>query len=236
MTASNKNIPLAVALREYKNEHVMFPHNQLEDNDIVLLWIYRLIVPLGGYKSFLREKDFRDDTLADVLGFKKYLRGESSKKFQFNDVRNQLVKNWEIAEQNKLGFEHKDLSLKDNIASLCRIVGLNKTEQAILHFTVSVSAIHLLELATSYLGVQNAKSLERLYSICLEENSDDVRAALNPNGLLSMSGLLSLDSTLSFDFSLKVELLKGLVDGLHMHHDNPEEILSSIIELSSKTI
>ncbi len=234
MATSNKNIPLVVALREYKNEHEMSPDNQLEDNDIVLLWIYRLIVPLGGYKSFLREKDFRDDTLADVLGFKKYLRGESSKKFQFNDIRNQLVKNWEAAEQNKLQFQYKDLALKDNVASLCRIVGLNKTEQAILHFTVSVSAIHLLELATSYLGTQNAKSLERLYSICLEENAADVRAALNPNGLLSMSGLLSLDSTLSFDFSLKVELLKGLVDGLHMHHDNPEEILSSIIELSPK--
>lgn len=201
----------------------------IERDDIVLLWLLRLMVPLGGHKFQLREKDFRDDPLAEALGFGRYLCGEQSARYDLAEVRNELFAIWKTAEEHKCSFQQKDCELRANVDALCTMLGLSNTEADILHFSVMARINGFLETGVCLHGTQTANSLEKLFSICLDLPRHEVRKALLPTGTLSMSGLLWLDMGGTYDFSGKVELLKGLVDELHIHHDDPGNILRNII-------
>ena len=205
----------------------------LDKNDIMLLWLTRLMVPLGGYKSLLREKDFLNDAVAEAMGFGKYIAGDDTSKYSLATVRKELFLLWKLAEKMKPSFCHKELALKNNVYALCKMIGLNNTEADILYFSALAKINPILEFGVCSNGNQTASSLESLFSICLDLPREEVRRALLPTSTLSMSGLLWLDVGGTYDFSGKVELLKGLVDELHIHHDDPGKILRSIVHPST---
>lgn len=200
-----------------------------EPDDMVLLWLYRLLVPLGAHKILLREKDFRDDQLADGIGFGHYIFGDAPKDYDQPTIRKEMFAVWEKLETVYTSFVHKDEEMRKNAEALCASLGLNIVEADILHFSVMAKINPLLEVAIAMNGIQTARSLERLFSVCLGLPEANVRNALLPSGALSMSGLLWLDTNGNYDFSNKVELLKGLVDELHIHHDDPANIFRNII-------
>jgi SpoVK/Ycf46/Vps4 family AAA+-type ATPase len=206
--------------------------NSLGINDMIRLWLFRLMVPLGGYKLLLRKNDFRDDDLAKALGFNDYFAGSSSIKYDQFEIKNQLFNDWESAEKNKVVFEFKNAELERNLKSLSNLVGLNKTELAMVMFAVCVHNNQILENACSMLGTQNIRTLVRVFGICLDTPEPEIRKALHPGSLLSTSGILSVDSSSSYDFYNKIELLKGLVDLLEMHHENPSEIFRNILQIA----
>lgn len=201
-------------------------------NDIVLLWILRLMVPLGGYKLFLRENDFRDDDLAKVLGLKDYIYSSNSLKYDQSEVKAILFKNWETAEKDEAAFEFKNVELEKNLLSLANLVGLSKVELSMVMFAVTMRNNQFLENACNTLGPQNVKSLARVFGFCLNIPESEVSQALYPSSLLSTSGILSVDTSSNYDFCNKVELLQGLVDSLELHHDHPSAIFRSILQIA----
>lgn len=204
----------------------------LDSNDIVLLWILRLLVPLGGYKLFLRENDFRDDELAKVLGFKDYISSSQSLKYDHSEVKTQLFKIWETAEKNEAAFEFKNLEIEKNLQSLGNLVGLNEDELGMVMFTVTMHNSQFLESACNTLGPQNIRSLVRVFGVCLNIPESRVSKALYPSSLLSTSGILAVDSSSNYDFYNKIELLQGLVDSLELHHDHPSAIFRNILQIA----
>lgn len=210
-------------------------HGLLGNNDITVLWLLRLMVPLSGYKLLLRRNDFRDDDLAKALGFSGYFAGSNSIKYDQLEIKTQLFKDWELAENNKATFEFKNNELEQNLRSLSNLVGLNNTEQAMVMFAVCVHNNQILENACSMLGTQNIRSLIRVFGISLDIPESEIRKALHPGSLLSSSGILTVDSSSSYDFYNKIELLKGLVDSLEIHHENPSEIFRNILQIAPKS-
>lgn len=209
--------------------------NTLASNDIINLWLLRIMVTLGGYKVFLGDRDFQNDALAKALGFTDHLGGCNSAKYNFSEVKIRLFNLWESAENDKTVFEFKNAELECNLQSLGKLVGLNAAELEIVKFTVCVHNNQLLESACSMLGQLNVRALIRVLSVCLEISESEVRLALHPTSLLSTSGILSVDSSCNYEFYSKVELLKGLVDSLEMHHQNPSEIFRNILHIAPES-
>lgn len=233
MKKSVKNICAApTSLIQMSDSNNSLDKAFIEDNDITLLWIHRLMVPLGGYKQQFREKDFYDDTLAEALGFQEYLSGDKPKKYNLFSVRNALFIQAKKIEENKSFFEFKDSQLATNIERLAQLVRLSEAETAIIKFIALVCIDDLLETAVNSLGNQSVKSLEKLFSVCLDLPINDVRKALQPTSKLLMSGLMIIDTHSKYEFTGKVDLLRGLVDELYLHHDNPVNILKNIISPS----
>ena len=42
--------------------------NAVDPDPIILLWLLRILVPLGGHREFVRSHGFNNDTLAEVIG------------------------------------------------------------------------------------------------------------------------------------------------------------------------
>ena len=42
--------------------------NAVDPDPIILLWLLRILVPLGGQRKFMRSHGFNNDTLAEVIG------------------------------------------------------------------------------------------------------------------------------------------------------------------------
>ncbi|PPC83984.1 MAG: hypothetical protein CTY38_03005 [Methylotenera sp.] len=209
--------------------------NPIASNDIVLLWLLRIMVPLGGYKSLLRENDFRDDELAKALGFNDYISCTNALKYSHSEVKTRLLQYWESAETNENHFEFKNSLLEKNLQALAGLVGLNKVEMEMVKFAVTMRNNHFLENACNMLGPQNIRSLIRAFGICLNIPESGVSKALNPSSLLSTSGILAVDSSSNYDFYNKIELLQGLGDSLEIHHDHPSEIFRNILQIAPKS-
>ena len=42
--------------------------NAVDPDPIILLWLLRILVPLGGHREFVRSHGFNNDALAEVIG------------------------------------------------------------------------------------------------------------------------------------------------------------------------
>ena len=46
-----------------------FNINKIQEVDpILILWAFRILIPLGGYQAFIQNNGFRDDAIAMTLG------------------------------------------------------------------------------------------------------------------------------------------------------------------------
>ncbi|WP_020183295.1 hypothetical protein [Methylotenera sp. 1P/1] len=207
-----KKIPSSVgAVSQDMN---LTPHT-VANRNIVLLWIYRILVRGEGYKSFVRQHDFLDDKLAEGLGFADYIFSDEPIVFNSTEIKRQLFKQAEQLEKNRVNSLYTDIVFKKNIESLGSLIGLTNVEIDILLFCATVQIDSLLESATNILGNLSARAVEQIFSVCLGYSELDIRHALFPDGRLAKSGLIKIDMGCNCHFSQKIEILEGLIVNRH---------------------
>lgn len=190
-------------------------------DDFRLLWLLRLLIPLEGYKTFLQERQFYDNNLAQELGFQE-LDGRAQQGCGYDRGRalGELRSRWHNAEARGLTMP-SDTTLGHNIARLGEAVKLTEAETRIVHFAVLVRLDWILQVAISCVGASSLQILERLFATCLDLDVDDVKHALSDDSTLFRTGILWLDLDSNYEFASKVELLRGLPDELQRNHANP---------------
>ena len=63
--------------------------NAVDPDPIILLWLLRILVPLGGHREFVRSHGFNNDTLAEVIGLGHWI-DPSPNDFDLKAVQSEL--------------------------------------------------------------------------------------------------------------------------------------------------
>ncbi len=113
-----------------------------------------------------------------------------------------------------------DSPLLRNIQWLTRILGLNRTEVALLTLVILERQDTVLSQALDTLGALNNSRLYDALCQLLRVTEMDIRAALSPNSRLFRTGLLRLDGRI-YTFEHKIDLIGGLSEKMISSHSEP---------------
>lgn len=180
--------------------------------DILKLWTLRALLHCGSPK----------DTLANFTCGLESLMGlneESLGDLKAAQVRGHLQRMLDRLERQAVALP-TDTVIARNVEALGECLGMNAVERDILHFTVLQRLVAEFDAALDCCGRLTRAALNRLVAISLGHPIEQVRAALDDNGLLTRSSLLWVDSSSAYSFSGKVEMLDGLSDELTVEHDD----------------
>lgn len=185
---------------------------------IVHCWMLQLLVSLGGHKGMIHERHCTEDEVLHELGLSHLLEAEE---FNANAARQALQKMHSELGISQMAAIPNDTQLAKNIAWLGEIIGLNGTEQSILHFRVIASRHLILRTCLLSLG----QGIDLLYaanilSLMLDVDEAEVELALKPGAALIRTGLISIPPKLD-DLMDKICLLPGLADNLFTAQDDP---------------
>ena len=172
---------------------------------IYLLWVLRILVPLGGHREFVGEHGLGKDGIASALGLQKWL---DAKDFDPNKCRAELRQLHSAIERTASLMSGRKI-LIDNVAKLKGLVGLSEADCRILEFAVSLHSERLLDDAADLLGPLNGCNVIYALSTILALPEQDIRTALSRQGLLARSGILSLDGNTQLLMRAKIDLLSS---------------------------
>lgn len=198
---------------------------------IVKLWIYRLLIPLGGHREFVMGHGFSHDRLADAIGLGHWL---DDGKFDF-DAKKALAELRQLAQRCEKENANSVMpdSLQKNLNRLATLVGLSSTDCKILAFAVMVNVIELLDNAADALDRVSSVDMYRALSTLLDVPEADIRASLRPEGLLSKSGLLTLQRSGTNSVQGKLELLShSFADNLFSTDSDPMSLIREVVTLA----
>ncbi len=172
---------------------------------ILVLWLLRLLVPMGGQRYFIGPNSFSDDALAEVLGLDHWV-DLAECEFDQRAVRMELRGLYLEAEQ-ELGSANVPDRLGGNVARLAELVGLSDTDCRVLEFAVMMRTERPLDEAVDLFGIVSSTRVFRMVSEVLALPEPDVRSAMSAQGTLARSGLLAIERDGSCSLSSKIELL-----------------------------
>ena len=208
MRSSNKN-------RGHSNEfHPIYS----DYRKVVHYWMLQLLVSLGGHKGIINERHCTEDDVLHELGLSHLLEAEE---FNANTARQALQKMHSEFGESPMSAMSADTQLAKNILWLGKVIGLNETEQAILHFRV-IASRHLV-LRTCLLSLGQGVDLlyaANILGLLLDVDATEIERALKPGAPLIRAGLISIPPKLD-DLMDKISLLPGLADNLFARHDSP---------------
>ena len=168
----------------------LLSHSKLpEMPPIVRLWLLRLLVPLGGYREFMSSMGFRDEPVAELLGLGEMIEPTSGD-FNLKSARTKLRQLHTAAERSKV-TRIASCCLTSNVARLSGLVGLSEADCRILEFAVLIHTERVLDSTAEWLGQVTSLKLIHTMSVLLDLPEQEVRASLNPQGLLAKSVLIS---------------------------------------------
>ena len=186
--------------------------------DVAHFWMLQILIPLGAHKGIILERHCNDDDVLNELGLSHMVETE---KFNAVEARQALQKmHCELNSPSPAKIP-SDTQLAKNIRWLGKIIGLDKTEQSILHFRVIASRHLTLRSCINVLGI----GIDLLYavhilSLLLGVDEAEVEKALSPNSRLIRTGLISVSPKLN-NLMDKLEILTGLADNLFVGHESP---------------
>lgn len=188
-----------------------------EYRDVAQYWMLELLVYMGAQKELLRHNFCIDVGILHELGLS-YL--VETTPFNSEDTRQALFELHQELRNKPVPTAPTHTQLAKNIDWLGKVVGLNETERAILHFRVIASRHLPLRSCLEFMG----KSIDLLYAAhllghLLSLPETIVEQALQPNSTLTRSGLISV-SPKTESLMLKVALLEGCGDNLFASHTN----------------
>jgi len=206
-------------IRNRNRSHINEFHPIYSDyRKVVHYWMLQLLVSLGGHKGIINERHCTEDDVLHELGLSHLLETE---KFCPNSARKELQKMHSEFGESPMSAMPAETKLAENIQWLGKVIGLNETEQAILHFRV-IASRHLV-LRTCLLSLGQGVDLlyaANILGLLLDVNSTDVETALKPGAPLVRAGLISIPPKLD-DLMDKIGLLPGLADNLLTKQDDP---------------
>lgn len=168
-----------------------------------------MLVNLGGSQRLIdRRGDITDD---DVLVA---IQMEHLEDMQATTKEKRALLKKELRKVEGQEISAPETALRKNIDWLGEALNLNRVECEILHFSVMLHNISILDDVADTLGDIDGGRLIRIYSTVLELSFQKVTKALKRNSTLVSSGLLSIDSSNNHGLKHKIDLLSGMPDAL----------------------
>jgi transitional endoplasmic reticulum ATPase len=172
------------------------------------LWVLRMLVPLGAWRSFYGSFGYQNDRLAQILGMDELDMPDDNKK-AIKLVQDELTIRYLQAERTKKSAKLYP-ALQRNIRKLSALVGLNDTECRILEFAVSMHLDRLLTEIGDLLGESiSSIKLQHVLSVLLDIPEADIRTALSGQGMLNRSGLVTVDHGTDRSLRSKLDLISS---------------------------
>ena len=153
----------------------------------ILLWLLRILVPLGGHRELKASYGFKNESLVEAIGLGHWIDREETESSSFVSALRALHRKLE-KQQTVAALP---ACLCSNVQRLSGLVGLNATDCRILEFAVSIQTDPLLGEAAELLGGISSHGLSRVLSTILNLPETEICAALSAQGVLARSGLIS---------------------------------------------
>jgi len=171
---------------------------------LVLLWMLRILVRLGGHRNIIGRHCFQNDEVATALGLREETDEDS--KYDPRHILRQLRQMHRQAERRARSFV-APAALVENVGRLRSLVGLSECECRILEFAVLIHSERLLDDTADSLGSLSLSRCQRALAVLLDVPETQIRAALSAQGILARSGLVSVSAAGSVPLRTKLDLL-----------------------------
>lgn len=169
---------------------INYPESDTPLRDPVLqLWLLRMLVQLDVERQWLQERHWCEKPYAKALGLDA-LAAQNPNPQTMLAALTQLHRQ---AEQRLSRWRHKGV-LHSNLALLTSLVGLTRTDQLILEFTICLHSHPFLAKVAEKIGPFKHDRMLRALSCVLALPLPEVRRALASKGLLVRTGLIKLSS------------------------------------------
>ena len=155
----------------------------------ILLWLLRILVPLGGHRELTASYGFKNESLVEAIGLGHWIDREETESSSFVSALRALHR--KLEKQRTVAA--LPACLCSNVQRLSGLVGLNATDCRILEFAVSIQTDPLLGEAAELLGGISSHRLFRVLSTILNLPETEICAALSAQGVLARSGLISVE-------------------------------------------
>lgn len=167
---------------------------------LIQRWILRMLVPLAGYKAFIRPDGFfTDEDVAAAVGLGHWLEldeksaddSAGGNSFNVRDIYTELHQLH--TRHSKAGDVRAEEPLASNAAGLAKTLGLSKVETQLLVFMGLIHNSAVLDSAADMLGRLSTKQMHQTLAVILDISESQISRALSPDELLHKSGLLRVD-------------------------------------------
>ena len=202
--------------------------NAVDPDPIILLWLLRMLVPLGGHREFVRSHGFNNDTLAEVIGLGHWI-DPSPNDFDLKAARSEL-RLLHLKAEKQWAKAPLPACLRNNVRQLSDLVGLSTTDCRILEFAVSIHNERLLDDTADWLGQISSVKVFHALSAILNLPEPEIRASLSAQGTLARSGLVLVDRSGTSTLRGKLALLSdGFADLMASSEADPISLLRGTV-------
>lgn len=217
------------ACKTWKRSHnltdLAFPRG--EPTPIIALWILRILLPLGGLRSFTRPSGIFNVDVAEAVGLPSLDDPNLSGAALHEKMRTELADRYRQMEEESICIA-LPATLERNLERLGQLIGLDASEQMIFGFVVLLQTEWLLEKAADSLGRMTMGRASRALSVILGLPRSRIERALDPRSTLIRSSLIRTRShqpgtlgallySLSFEFADR--MVSAEADPLVLLHD-----------------
>jgi SpoVK/Ycf46/Vps4 family AAA+-type ATPase len=199
----------------------------------ITLWIYRILLHLGGLKRFVSKSEFANDDIAEIIGLGDFIDSEEDNSFSKSKIRKACNDNYSYLSDELNGL-FLPSNLQNSIDEISQLVGLNSTEKHILGFTTLLHTERLLEEASRLLGDLTISKTYTALSLILQIPEPEIKQALGAKSALYMSGLLKLDDY-TRNLEDKLDLFSArFADAVIEGESDPVELFRETVTKSSR--
>jgi hypothetical protein len=197
-------------------------------NERLLLWLFRLLMPLGGHREFVGSSGFRDDALARAVGLGDRV-DERDRDWDSGIVR-KLLRELHAEAERRLRSSHLPTLLEENVRRLAVLVGLSDTDCRVLEFAILIHNERMLDDVADWLGMLSTPKVCQVLAVVLDTPESDIRLSLSPTGLLARSGLVTIDRSGGSTLGNKLDLLSGTLGDILLSADaDPATLLRGVV-------
>lgn len=203
----------------------------LSSEQIIIVWLLRLLVPLKGHRNFIQAHGFSCEHVATFVGLEHWLDPKSPS-FDAKAVISELSTLHQYAEKH---WAHgtSPQCLQNNLSKLKALIGLSHSDCKILEFAVLLHSEPVLNEASSFLGDVTSNKLFQSLSVILGLKESEVRASLSNQGALARSGLVTLDASAAHSIRGKLDLIStGFADMMVSTDADPIHLLRGTVSLA----
>jgi transitional endoplasmic reticulum ATPase len=217
--------------RAHKRRKVPANDPLIISDELLRLWILRIMVPLNGSRRFLGKECFDNEAIAEFLELE--IPDDFMDEFNPSSIIASLRQKYQAAEAEKISWTTiKELRL--NSERLAVLMGLNETERRLLEFAIILHSHRLLDQAADYLGGLSNHLMFHVLAVLLDLPLDEVKPALATQGRLATAGLLTVDGNSGCCLNGKLDLLSDhFVVQMMTEMNDPAQLLRGMLTLSA---
>lgn len=199
---------------------------------IILRWLLRIIVLMGGHRQFIQNGEFSDNDVAMALGLERWLN-IAAEDFDEKALRAELRTLHEEAESRSAATPLA-AGLRQNLDRIATLVGLDRTESLILAFAILIHCESSLSDAADWLGQLSTNKVHHALSLILDLNEANVRTALGSQGTLAQSALVTISRNGCDGLANKLDLLSNaFADRMLTQEADPINLLRGTVNAAN---